>query len=132
MILRRNSYVENGIYGTLTDESNSFHYVTLEHAYATLDVPVKYVPKIPCGVYKCVRGIHQLENMDHRFETFEITDVPGHTGCLFHTGNSNRDSAGCVLLAYERQDDIILYSRIAFQSFMGRFNGLDVFELTIE
>jgi hypothetical protein len=130
MILRRNSYVETGIFGTLSDESNSFHYVTLEHAYKTEDG--KYIPKIPCGVYKCVRGFHQLEGMDHRFETFEITNVPGHTNLLLHTGNSNQDSAGCVLLAYERKDDVILYSRIAFQSFMGRLNGLDVFELTIE
>lgn len=132
MILRRNSFVESGIFGTLSDETNSFHYVTLEHAYATLDTPPKFVPKVPQGTFKCVRGIHQLEGMDHRFETFEITDVPGHTNLLFHTGNVNSDSAGCVLLGYERVNDTILYSRIAFSSFLDRLNGVDIFELTVE
>lgn len=129
MILRRNSYVESGIYGSLSDETNSFHYITLEHAYLDTD---KYVPKIPQGTYVCVRGLHQLEGMDHRFETFEITNVPGHTNILFHTGNSNQDSAGCVLLGYERLNDTVLYSRIAFSSFMDRLKNLDSFTLVVE
>lgn len=57
-------------------------------------------PKVPPGEYNCVYGPHELgvpPNLVH-FPTYEITNVPGHTGILFHTGNTELDSIGCVLV----------------------------------
>lgn len=133
LVLTRLQYFADGIFGTLFDSSGKQIAVTLEHSYYTNDI---WMPKIPVGNYECVRGLHQLEHMDHSFETFEITGVAGHTDLLFHTGNTNDDSAGCVLLGedvVERADGMrmISMSRIAFEDFMSLMDGVDNFLLTI-
>ncbi len=135
MILSRHDYLPTGIFGTLFDNSlgSNFLLMTLEHSYfpASKFVPLTFTPKVPPGVYVCKRGIHQLENAIP-FETFEITGVPDHTGILFHCGNKNDDSKGCVLLGMARQDDLsILQSRLAFQKFMAQLEGVNQFELNI-
>lgn len=139
-LLKRGDYVKEGIFGVLSsddlplvvDVPSAFICQTLEHAYS-VETPVGYAPKVPLGVYTCVRGTHQLEKMDHAFETFEVTNVPGHTNILFHSGNVNADSAGCILLGLKNDNDKeILESRAAFKLFMARLEGVDSFELTIE
>lgn len=106
--------------------------VTLEHAYL---IGEKWQPKLPIGTYQCVRGIHQLEGMKDPFETFEVTNVPGHSGVLFHVGNYNRDSSGCILLGLamlkEDQGEMISGSKIAFGGFMNLLAPLDSFQLIV-
>ncbi len=132
LILTRDDEVATGIFGFLTSEDGAFSCVTLEHAYPDVNSS-GYAPKIPSGDYKCFRGQHQLEGMAEPFETFEIMSVPGHSNLLFHAGNFNKDSAGCVLLGEERQGDIeVLQSRVAFERFMTYLNGIDYFDLTVE
>lgn len=105
---------------------------TLEHAYP--DGLSDWVPKIPNGVYTCVRGEHRLDGMTQDFTTFEITNVPGHTGCIFHCGNKENDSAGCVLLGeYTNASPLtIINSRITFEKFMDLQDAVDEFQLTVE
>lgn len=139
-LLKRGDYERTGIFGVLSsddlpeivDVPSAFICQTLEHAYP-VETPVGYAPKVPLGVYTCVRGIHQLEKMTHSFETFQVMNVPGHTNILFHSGNVNADSAGCILLGLKNDNDKeILESRIAFQLFMSRLEGQNSFELTVE
>src|SRR5216684_529742 len=121
MIMRRISSREDGILGELqSDDIVSFQCSTLEHAYT--DEQGGFNPKIPPGFYKCVRGVHKLEH-SHQFETFEITNVPNHTGILFHVGNFNNDSDGCVLLGLkmnlsDKDSLMISDSRTTFEEFM--------------
>ena len=124
--LKRIKYDENGIFGELHSESGSKLAVTLEHSY-------ECKPKLPNGSYICQRGIHRLaSHLDQPFVTFEIMNVPGHTGILFHPGNTNDNSEGCVLLGAEIQENSITKSRVTFDNFMDLLEGEDQFELTVE
>ena len=54
---------------------------------------------IPIGHYVCKRrkGV-TLEHVKEPFETFEVKEVFGRSGILFHMGNSAGASEGCILL----------------------------------
>lgn len=124
---------EDGVFGELYQNGELFC-KTLEHAYP--DAGGHYLPKLPRGyTYKCVRGWHQLEH-GPRFETFEITGVPGHSGILFHIGNFNRDSNGCCLLGASvvcdaDNDWCIERSTATFQRFMAANADVDEFDLEV-
>lgn len=125
MTLIRDRYAEQGIFGTLRAEGISFQ--TLERAYP---IPGGFRPKLPTGEYQCVRGMHRLTRGEP-FETFEIIGVKGHWGILFHVGNYNQDSSGCVLLGLRREGNAITGSRLAFFDFMNYLKGVDQFTLTV-
>ena len=127
--LVRTAFLPEGIFGLLSPDGASLLLYTLEHSYSD---GTGFVPKIPPGTYTCVRGIHQLAGMAQPFETFEIQGVAGHTNLLFHVGNYNQDSEGCVLLGLSRQDNTtILHSKEAFDAFMKLQDGVDQFTLTV-
>lgn len=76
-----------------------------------------------------------MHGMTEDFETFEITGVPGHSNLLFHWGNFNQDSEGCILLgertAEEGNGEMITNSRAAFARFMGIQAGIGSFDLIV-
>lgn len=127
--LRRPAFRDDGIFGELWFDGDTYPFsVTLEHSY-------NGQPKLPAGIYRCVRGQHALHN-GVPFETFEITGVAGHSAILFHAGNYNRDSEGCVLLGREIVNapdgsEMITGSRLEFHQFMARLEGIDEFELKV-
>lgn len=123
LVLTRKIFNLYGIFGQLHTESGDLICYTLEHSYSNQ-------PKLPPGTYTCVRGTHQLSGLNP-FETFEITGVSGHTGILFHQGNWNRDSEGCVLVGSEIGAICILESRVAFQKLMALQTGIDQFILNV-
>ena len=130
LILTNTDFNADGIFGTLTDSNGSIIAYTLQHAYEQPDST--YAPKLYNGTFICQRGEHRLEGMDHDFTTFEITGVEGHTDILFHSGNYNDDSAGCVLLGSERFGNMVTNSRNTFNNFMNLQDGIDQFTLTVQ
>jgi hypothetical protein len=133
--LTRFSYEIDGIFGMLFSGADWSLY-TLEHAYPSLHEEKQFLPKIPAGIYQCVRGLHQLEGMTEPFTTFEITGVSGHTGLLFHSGNTDKDSSGCVILGNGIIGAVgyraVINSKVSFAKFMSYLNGIDVFTLEVE
>lgn len=130
ILTRDDPFIEAGVFGVLRKADTKEQIaVTLEHAYAS---PFGFSPKVPPGQYVCQRGMHRLERWKWSIETFEITDVPGHTDILFHVGNYNQDSSGCVLLGMARGDQMILNSRLAFAAFMLLQKGVESFTLIVE
>lgn len=139
LILKRTNKEVDGIFGVLSDESGSTIAVTLEHAYDSGLGNGSYDAKTPLGDYKCVRGQHQLHGMTKPFTTFEVTNVPGHTNILFHVGNFNEDSEGCILLGRRiaprdppESGNMITSSRNTFNAFMDLQKDLNEFTLTIK
>lgn len=122
--LRRTAYKDAGIFGELVNIDGHILLQTLEHSYNDK-------PKVPQGEYKCVRGQHKLAHQDHSFETFEVTGVPDHTGILFHVGNFDNDSSGCILLGLSAGGTQLFSSREAFQKFMALQQGVDSFTLIV-
>lgn len=133
--LHRTNKNEHGVFGELLDENNRRIAVTLEHSYDSGHGDGSYSSKIPNGTYACNRGQHRLEHMTKPFETFEIEKVPGHFDILFHTGNYNQDSNGCVLLGTSIIDTgkihMITKSKAAFDQFMNKLKGINSFTLIV-
>lgn len=107
--------------------------VTLEHAYKDRD---SFSPKLAPGTYACKKGTHKLSNLNP-FEAFEIQNVPRFqgapvSGILFHKGNYNNDSEGCVLLGSKIGTGCILDSSAAFEKFMSLQNQCDEFTVVVE
>lgn len=128
MILLRDTFVKEGIFGTLRTKDDAIICKTLEHAYPNFGG--KFKAKIPPGEYMCVRGIHRLSG-GNPFETFEVTGVDGHFGLVFHPGNFNKDSAGCILVGEAIKDHALLRSRVTFLDLLLRLNGVQSFHLEV-
>lgn len=119
----RTRFAPEGVFGTLYGESANRITDTLEHSYEDLK------PKLPAGAYLCKRGFHQLSK-GPKFETFEITGVEGHTGILFHAGNTENNSSGCILLGSAANAGV-WRSREAFAYLMTLQHGIETFTLTV-
>ena len=137
LLLVRFLHRSDGIFSRLLNADGEQLAVTLEHAYG--DMESGFQPKIQPGTYECVRGLHRLDKgrglMTAPFETFEVTGVVGHTGILFHAGNWNKDSHGCILLgmaiAESEAGEMVTNSRATMARFMEWQAGVDRFELTV-
>lgn len=132
LTLIRKEKIKDGIFGVIPE----LELVTLEHAYLIQGTIGIYEPKIPQGTYVCEKGIHKLAHMNHPFETYEIISVPDHTHILFHIGNYNADSEGCILVGTAIQPNLfptrIMGSRIGFDLFLKAQEGVDSFKLIVQ
>lgn len=132
-ILKHSPIRQDGQFGDLQLIDNSFSCKTLEHAYQTATDGLQ--SKIPPGVYRCDRGDHELAGMTETFSTFEVTGVRSHTGILFHWGNYNKDSDGCILLGKDLlqtpSGQMIGTSRFIFAKFMQAQKDVTFFMLTV-
>ncbi len=127
MRLERINYLAEGVFGKLSDDLGLICY-TLEHSFPEGG---GFAAKLPPGKYTCRRGFHKLAGGDS-LETFEVTEVPGHTGIIFHWGNYNKDSDGCILVGERRLPTMLVYSKRAFATLLYRTRGEDEFTLTVE
>lgn len=101
----------------------------------TLELPwLNNEPQISCipkGTYTCRR----LNSVKFG-ETFQIRDVPGRSGILFHAGNTAKDTRGCILLGVDVETGgrkpCLLSSRAAMTTFRQMLEGIDTFELEIK
>lgn len=125
--------VENahGTFGVLIDydqygEPEPFA-VTLERRWKG---NLEDVSCIPAGEYVCRR----VESPKFG-ETFQVMNVPNRAEILFHSGNKEKDSKGCIIVAeeYGVLDLItaILNSKRGFKEFMERLTGWFEFKLVI-
>lgn len=71
---------------------------------------------IPSGTYKVKK------TMSPRFKTVlpEILNVPNFTGVRIHSGNTAKDTDGCLLLGLNKAKGAVLCSKNAMAFFMDR------------
>lgn len=124
--LYRVAHNQDGTFGVLVDNNVSFC-LTLERPWLNNQKNVSCIPK---GIYMCRR----VESP--RFgETFQVLDVPKRSHILFHKGNIDDDSHGCILVGEEYgilgESNAILSSGRAFKEFLARLEGENDFLLTI-
>lgn len=106
----------------------------------TLELPwVANKPRMSCippGVYKCHKTTNRLTSGGtHIPVTFEVDNVPDRSGILFHSGNTSKDTMGCILLGQKfgilDSSLAVLESREAFAKFTKLFVSINDFSLRI-
>lgn len=82
---------------------------------------------IPSGTYKMILSV------SNRFKKLmpEILNVPGFAGIRVHSGNTDADSEGCILVGLTRARDSIGQSRDAFTKLMAELDHYKEFEIQI-
>ncbi len=126
MILKRVASNSDGTFGVLIDMGVAFA-LTIENPWLNNK---RNVSCIPDGIYECKR----VESP--RFgNTFEIKDVPGRTHILFHTGNTEDDTEGCIIVGeqfeYLGDKAAVLSSRKGFGEFRRRTADVGSFTLNL-
>jgi hypothetical protein len=131
--LVRVSVAPEGAFGVLLQDGVPLGPVTIERSYpvaASMPRSLQFV-KIPPGRYRCKR----TRFLRGGYDTFEITGVVGHDRLLFHAGNSENDSEGCVLVGQRfgrvGPNPGVLSSRMGFAEFMQFMGRREVFELLV-
>ena len=118
---------DDGTFGVLMDIVTPFA-LTLENQWLGNR---RNLSCIPVGEYVCERYSSSKYS-----GTFIVTNVPDRSYILFHTGNTDEDTKGCILVAeefgYLDKKVAVLSSRKGFNEFMRRMEGLDRFLLKIK
>ncbi len=110
-------------YGVLIGSDGVPFAVTLEESWQQNQHNISC---IPVGTYTCKR-FHSVKHPN----TFEITGVPNRQAILFHVGNSDPDTLGCVLVGEAFNAPGITQSKDGFAEFMKRCAEVDTFILTV-
>ena len=126
LTLKRVARDDYGTFGVLIHNDTPFA-VTCEDLWRENSPNISC---IPVGMYRCVRV------QSPKFgNTFEVTGVEGRTHILFHKGNTEDDTHGCVLIG-ERFEALngktaVLDSGSGFGEFMRLMEDVDSFPLHI-
>jgi len=124
LVLKRLHKTENSTVGELTIDG-LFQCYTLEDIER--EVKVKSETAIPKGTYKVII------NRSNRFKRLLplLIDVPGFEGIRIHSGNSNHDTEGCILVGETRSEDFIGKSRKAFNALFEKMKKAESITITI-
>ena len=126
IIIRRVVTGAHGTFGVLIHDSIPFA-LSLEREW--LDNQ-RSISCIPAGTYICERV-----NSPRHGDTFEITEVPGRSHILFHKGNIDDDSHGCVIVGEQfgvlRGSPAVLASSDGYKELHNILRDEDVFRCII-
>ena len=102
-----------------------FECFTLEDAERP--VKIKGETAIPKGTYRVII------NESNRFKRLLplLIDVPNFEGVRIHSGNSNHDTEGCILVGQTRNKNYIGQSRKAFDKLFKKMQAAKNITLTI-
>ena len=130
MILKRITAKDNTgipVMGVLLQNGTPFA-VTLERPWMNNQQNVSCIPD---GMYACER----IESPKFG-ETFRLINVSGRSHILFHKGNIDDDTHGCILVGESFEplsgEPAIRASKKGFKEFMELLNEQDMFTLCIE
>jgi len=90
-------------------------------------VKIKNETAIPKGTYKVII------NQSNRFKRLLplLLNVPNFEGVRIHSGNSNHDTEGCILVGQTRHKNYIGQSRKAFDKLFKKMQAAKEITLTI-
>jgi len=136
-ILKRVLLTDDGVAGVLINGSRPIC-LTLEEEWKD---NAKGISCIPNGSYLCQKVV-----TPHHGKTYQVMNVPGRTSILIHSGNTEADTEGCILVGKEygiletKDDDsgqtekqlAVLRSKEAFAEFMNIVGDKETFALHVK
>jgi len=129
LTLQRTDLQPTRTFGHLTGPGVSL--LTLEDQVRPTDAPkVPGATAIPAGRYRLV--VTWSPRFGQRLPL--LLDVPGFEGIRIHAGNTEADTAGCILVGMDRLPDRVVQSRPALDLLLDRLEarGDETHWLTIE
>jgi hypothetical protein len=122
--IKRLHRTENSTIGELTIDG-VFECFTLEDKER--EVKIKSETAIAKGTYKVII------NQSNRFKRLLplLLNVPNFEGVRIHSGNSNHDTEGCILVGLIRSQDFIGQSRKAFDKLFKKMQKAENITITI-
>jgi hypothetical protein len=122
--LIRRWFTDKSTIGELFIEDVFFCY-TLEDKVR--EEKIKGKTAIPYGTYKVVI------DLSNRFQRLmpHILDVPNFEGIRIHSGNTDKDTEGCIIVGMTKSKDFVGQSREAFNSLFEELTTTEE-EITIE
>ena len=117
LILTRHARRADYTIGRLEDENGKKICDTLEPIWRNYDGGEMKIPRksaIPEGSYRVV------VTKSRRFQKYLplLVGVPGFEGVRIHSGNTSRDTEGCILVGQNLQVGKVLWSRITLEKLM--------------
>jgi hypothetical protein len=105
--LIRNVFTDNSTIGELSVDGD-FECFTLEDKVRP--VKIKGETAIPADTYEVA------VTFSNKFQKFLplLLDVPNFDGIRIHTGNTPKDTLGCILVGQDKGVDVVINSRLAF------------------
>ena len=91
-------------------------------------IKIKGETAIPKGTYKVII------NQSNRYKRLLplLIGVPNFEGVRIHSGNTNHDTEGCILVGQSRNKNFIGQSRKAFEKLFKKMQKADNITLTIQ
>lgn len=111
--LKRNMFNDNNTIGELYGINNEFLCYTLEDKIREVKIPK--ITAIPYGIYK----LDFTYSNRFKKKMIQILDVPNFEGVRIHTGNTEKDTEGCILVGQKvlnKQNNYSIYeSKLALE-----------------
>ena len=125
IVVKRLHRTERSTIGELYVDGN-FECYTLEDKER--EVKIKSETAIPKGTYKVII------NQSNRFKRLLplLINVPNFEGVRIHSGNTNHDTEGCILVGTTRSKDFVGNSRKAFDKLFKKMQLTKDITITIE
>ena len=131
LVLTRHARRADYTIGRLEDQNGKKICDTLEPIWRNYDGGEMKIPRksaIPEGSYRVV------VTKSRRFQKYLplLVGVPGFEGVRIHSGNTSRDTEGCILVGHNLQVGKVLWSRITLEKLMKLIENEKVIYLTIK
>jgi hypothetical protein len=116
--IRREIYTGKSTTGWLF-VNGQFECYTLEDCARPAGIKVPGVTCIPAGTYALTI------NQSSRFQRLmpQLLEVPGFEGVRIHSGNTDADTEGCILLGATRRENFVGGSRAAFRKLFSKLQA---------
>ena len=87
---------------------------------------------IPAGVYKCEPHAWKPNNPFKFQKVWQVMNVPNREAVLIHTGNTNIDTIGCILVGFDLDTSYGVKKSKAAIAYLQKVIGEKPFTLTIK
>lgn len=102
-------------------------------------VKVKALTAIPTGTYRVTLNVVSPKFVQKSYyKAFcggrlpRLLDVPGFDGILIHRGSTEKDSAGCIIVGYNKEVGKVVNSQVAFEKLYKLLKGDERIYITIK